>query len=137
MLQRIGISLDDHLLERFDERIARRGYENRSEAVRDLIREALIEEEWEKTSRDAVGAVLLVYAHEPMDLSQRLTEIQHSEYGIISSSLHVHLDEHHCLEILVLRGPSRKIKDLADHLIAVRGVKHGRFFPTTTAKDLP
>jgi len=137
MLQRIGISLDAHLLERFDLLIGRRGYENRSEAVRDLIREALVEEEWKGTSRDAVGAVFLVYAHEPMDLSQKLTEIQHSDFGLISSSLHIHLDEHHCLEILVLRGPSRRIRELAGRLIAVRGVKHGRFVPTTTAKDLP
>jgi CopG family nickel-responsive transcriptional regulator len=137
MLKRVGISLDGGLLRRFDRLIARQGYENRSEAIRDLIREALVEEAWSGSQRDTVGAVFLVYAHEPMDLSQRMTEIQHENVNLISSSMHVHLDRHHCLEILVLRGPGRRIRTLADRLISTRGVKHGRFVPTTTGKDLP
>ena len=96
----------------------------------------LVEEEWSESRRDTVGAVFLVYAHEPMDLSQRMTEIQHDNVGLISSSMHVHLDRHHCLEILVLRGPSRRIRALADRLISTRGVKHGRFFASTTGKNL-
>lgn len=136
MLRRVGISLEDRLLDRFDRLIARRGYENRSEAIRDLIRDTLVEEDWRQARGDAVGAVFLVYAHEPMDLSQRLTEVQHESFGLIASSMHVHLDAHHCLEILVLRGPARRIRAMADRLISTRGVRHGRFVATTTGKGL-
>ena len=101
---RFGISIDERLLNRFDTLIEEKGYINRSEAIRDLIRNALVEEEWAKENREAVGAVSLVYDHHTRDLSEKLTEHQHSHHKEIISALHVHLDAHRCLEAVVLKG---------------------------------
>jgi CopG family nickel-responsive transcriptional regulator len=133
---RFGISADERLLERFDALIAAKGYVNRSEAVRDLIRNALVEEQWSSGEGVAVGTVTLVYDHHSTDLSDKLTEHQHSHHESIISTLHIHLDAHHCLEVVVLRGPSAEIKRLADELIGTKGVKHGKFVATTTGVDL-
>lgn len=136
MIERIGVSLDKALLEQFDRLIASKGYSNRSEAVRDLIREKLVEQEWAAPKGEAVATVLLVYEHETMDLSQRLTELEHDQFHAVVASLHVHMDEHNCLEILVLRGPGREIQKLGERLISLRGIKHGRFVPGTTGKTI-
>ena len=136
MVERIGISLEEKLLKRFDKLIRAKGYSNRSEAVRDLIREKLIEEEWSAPKGEAVATVLLVYAHETTDLSQRMMKLEHSEFHRVVASTHVHLDHENCLEILILRGPGREIKRLGERLISMRGVKHGRFIPGTTGRKL-
>lgn len=133
---RFGISADERLLQRFDALIAEKGYVNRSEAVRDLIRNALVEEEWEVGENEAVGTVTLVYDHHTSDLGERLTEHQHSHHHEIISSLHIHLDAHNCLEVVVLRGKAREIGALASALIGTRGVKHGKFVATTTGEDV-
>jgi CopG family nickel-responsive transcriptional regulator len=134
---RFGISMDDRLLEKFDRLIESKGYSNRSEAVRDLIRNALVDEQWAKNEREEmVGAVSLVYDHHTRDLADKLTEHQHSHHRHIISALHVHLDAHHCLEVVVLKGPSGEIRRLADELIGTKGVKHGRLMTTTTGKDI-
>jgi CopG family nickel-responsive transcriptional regulator len=135
-LVRFGISINDRLLNRFDALIAEKGYVNRSEAIRDLIRNALVEEEWAREDVEAVGTVSLVYDHHTRDLSDKLTEHQHSHHKEIISALHVHLDEHHCLEVVVIRGKARNIKHLADELIGTKGVKHGKLMTTTTGKGL-
>lgn len=135
-VERIGISIDSSLLERFDGFIARRGYTNRSEAVRDLIRDKLVEEEWTGGKKEAMGALTLVYNHASRELAQRLTESQHKNLATIISSLHVHIDEHNCLEVLILRGKGSEIKGLGDRLISTRGVKHGKLTLTTTGKGL-
>ena len=133
---RFGVSTDERLLEKFDALIAEKGYVNRSEAVRDLIRNTLVEDHWADTEAEAVGTVTLVYDHHSTDLSDKLTEQQHSHHEEILSTLHIHLDTHHCLEVIVLRGRAGEIKRIADVLIGTKGVKHGQFVATTTGDDL-
>jgi CopG family transcriptional regulator, nickel-responsive regulator len=133
---RFGVSLEEALLRRFDRMIARKGYANRSEAIRDLIREAFVREQWETGTAEAVGTITLVYNHDTRDLADRLTDLQHAHFGLIVSTLHVHLDAHHCLEVLVLRGKAADLKRIADRLIGTRGVKHGTFSATAEGKQL-
>jgi CopG family nickel-responsive transcriptional regulator len=133
---RFGISIDERLLKKFDALIDEKGYINRSEAIRDLIRNALVEEEWARENQEMVGTVSLVYDHHTRDLSDKLTEHQHSHHKEIISALHVHLDDHHCLEVVVLKGKARKIKKLAEELIGTKGVKHGKLMTSTTGKGL-
>jgi CopG family nickel-responsive transcriptional regulator len=133
---RFGVSIDERLLNRFDELIEHKGYVNRSEAVRDLIRSALVEDQWSRSDDEIVGTVTLVYDHHTRELSHRLTEHQHSHHQAILSTLHIHLDSHHCLEVVVIRGRAEQVKRLADELIGTKGVKHGKLVTTTTGKDL-
>ena len=134
---RFSISTDERLLERFDTLSEAKGYVNRSEAIRDLMRNALVEEQLAADEGDAVGTVTLVYDHHFSDLSDKLTEHQHSHHEAIVSTLHIHLDAHNCLEVVILRGRASEIKRLADGLIGTKGVKHGRFVATTSGNDLP
>ncbi len=131
-LARFGVSIEQSLLERFDRLIADKGYVNRSEALRDLIRNALVEDQ---ISRDAttatVGTVTLVYDHHTRDLADKLTEHQHSHHDAIISALHVHLDAHHCLEVVVVKGTAAEVTRLADELLGTKGVKHGKLVLTT------
>ncbi len=129
---RFGVSIEERLLERYDALIAEKAYVNRSEAIRDLIRAALVNEQWEAGTERAIGTVTLVYDHHASDLADKLTEHQHSHHQEIVSTLHVHLDVHHCLEVVVLMGAAREIKRIADELIGTKGVKHGKFVATTT-----
>lgn len=133
---RFGISLDEKLLENFDALIEEKSYMNRSEAIRDLIRASLVEERLGSENQEAVGTVTLVYNHHVRDLSDKLTEHQHSHHEQIVSSVHVHLDAHNCLEVLIIRGEVRAIKKIANELIGVKGVKHGKLVLTTTGEDL-
>ena len=131
-LVRFGISIDQSLLESFDRLIAGKGYNNRSEAIRDLIRNALVEDQVDReTETPTVGTVTLVYDHHTRDLSDKLTEHQHSHHQAIISALHVHLDAHHCLEVVIVRGTAAEVKRLADELIVTKGVKHGKAVMTT------
>jgi CopG family nickel-responsive transcriptional regulator len=136
MVERIGISLDRKLLAQFDKLIAEKGYSNRSEAVRDLIREKLIEQEWALPKGETVATLLLVYEHETMELSRRLARIEHEAFHHVVATLHVHMDHENCLEVIVMRGPGRELKELGDRLISLRGVKHGTFIPSTTGKNV-
>ncbi len=137
MLQRIGISLEDGLLERFDALIEEKGYVNRSEAVRDLIRGELVHREWSLSSSEAdrVAVVTLVYDHDSASLAQKLTHIQHENHLAVVSSLHVHMDPHNCLEVLVLRGKAKDILRMGEGLASTRGVKFGKVVPATTGND--
>ncbi len=135
-LTRFGISIDTKLLDRFDRLIAVKGVANRSEAIRDLIRAALVEAEWEHSDSETVGTVTLVYNHHTRDLSEKLDHLQHEHHSAIVSTIHVHLDPHNCLEVLVVRGKSDEIKKIADVLIGTKGVKHGKLTMTTTGKGL-
>lgn len=129
---RFGISIDAKLLESFDTHIEQKGYANRSEALRDLIRASLIDVKWENGEEEMVGTVTLVYNHHVRDLSDKLTEHQHVHHQQIVSTLHVHLDAHNCLEVLVIRGKAREIRKISDELIGVKGVKHGKLVMTAT-----
>ena len=133
---RFGVSLEENLLAQFDRVITRKGYTNRSEALRDLIRESLVREQWELGTEEAVGTLTLVYSHDVHELADKLTDLQHAHYRTIVSTLHVHLDPHHCLEVLVLRGKAKELKAIADRLIGTRGVKHGTFSATTEGRAL-
>jgi CopG family nickel-responsive transcriptional regulator len=134
-LVRFGVSIDDELLERFDRQITQKGYTNRSEAIRDLIRDDLVTEEWAR-NEETVGTITIVYDHHTRELSETLTHLQHSFEGRIMSVLHVHLDHHNCLEVLVVRGRSQRLKAFADRLVGIRGVKHGKLTMTTTGEHL-
>jgi CopG family nickel-responsive transcriptional regulator len=138
MLQRIGISLEDDLLERFDALIADKGYVNRSEAVRDLIRGELVQRDWSASGSDEerVVVVTLVYDHDSSSLAQKLTHIQHENHLAVVSSLHVHMDAHNCLEVLVLRGRADQIVHMGEGLVSTRGVKFGKVVPATTGQNL-
>ncbi len=134
-LTRFGISIDERLLERFDGMINNKGYDNRSEAIRDLIRNALVEEEWGDAEQQTVATVTLVYDHHTRDLADKLTEHQHSHHEEIISTLHIHLDHHHCLEVVVIKGQAERVKRIADELIGTKGVKHGKLVATTTGQN--
>jgi CopG family nickel-responsive transcriptional regulator len=133
---RFGVSLDSDLLEKFDALCEERCYQTRSEAIRDLIRKDLVQKEWEDQNQEVTGTMTLVYNHHQSDLAQKMTEIQHQALDIIITSLHIHIDAHNCLEVLVLRGPVRDIRNIAQRLTATRGVKHGKLSLSTTGKDL-
>ena len=135
-LSRIGVAIDSELLRKFDELIEQRGYTNRSEAFRDLIRDELVERAWEEPEAAVVGTVTLVYDHHVRLLSERLTDLQHDFHHNILSTLHVHLDHDNCLEVLVVKGKARDVKKIADALIATKGVKHGRLTITTSGAGL-
>jgi len=133
---RFGVSLDEGLLEKFDQLIARKGYTNRSEAIRDLIRDSLVQAEWEVGGGETIGTITIVYSHHTREISDTLTHLQHRYYRSIVSTTHIHLDEHNCLEVLIVRGKGKEIKEIGDRLIGARGVKHGKLSLTTTGKDL-
>ena len=125
-LSRIGVSLDSELLRRFDRFIAQRGYENRSEAFRDLIRDRLVGSAVVSPDAMVVGTVTLIYGHHTRLLPEKLTDIQHENHEVVISTLHAHLDHDTCLEVIALRGKSRSVQELADRLISTKGVQHGR-----------
>ena len=135
-LIRFGISLDNVLLERFDGLIGKKGYASRSEAIRDLIRDSLVMEEWESSSSETMGSITIVYSHETRELTDALTDLQHHYFNSIISSMHIHLDEHNCLEVIVVKGRAKDIKAIADRLIGTKGVKHGKLSITTSGKHL-
>ena len=135
-VKRFGISLDSSLLKSFDRHIAKKGYANRSEAIRDLIRDSLVKEEWEHGNKETVGAITIVYSHDTRELTDTLTDIQHNFHTSIISSMHVHLDHHNCLEVIIVKGGGKEIKKIADRLIGKKGVKHGKLSLTTTGKRL-
>lgn len=134
-LVRFGVSLDEGLLKAFDRHIERRKYTNRSEALRDLIRDNLVGEEWDE-NKETVGTITFVYDHHVRDLTRKLTHIQHDYQGHVLTGMHVHLDHNHCLEVLVVKGRASDIRKVADALVSVKGVKHGKLTMTTTGKGL-
>jgi CopG family nickel-responsive transcriptional regulator len=122
---RITISLEPDLLAELDRFLERKGYQNRSQGIRDIVRGRFVQEEWETGNRQTVATVNLVYDHHKRELMERLAHLQHEHLDTIVSALHVHLDHQHCLEVLVLRGPGRELRALGDALIATKGVIHG------------
>lgn len=135
-LVRFGVSISEGLLEAFDKLIAQKGYHNRSEAIRDLIRNQLVEMRWEKEDEEVAGTVTLIYDHHVRGLNDLLLELQHDYHDLILSTMHMHLDHHNCLEVLAVRGTAREVHEVAERLISVKGVKHGKLTITSTGKDL-
>ncbi|HYT89501.1 MAG TPA: nickel-responsive transcriptional regulator NikR [Gemmataceae bacterium] len=134
-LTRISISLESALLEAFDAHLTTKGYANRSEAMRDLIRDRLVREQGQHAEGEQVAVVTLVYDHHARELAARLIDKQHHHHDLVVSSLHVHLGERHCLEVSVLRGPSAAVQHLGDDLLATRGVLHGEITFTSGEGD--
>lgn len=135
-LVRFSISLDSELLADLGRMVEKSGCQNRSEAIRDLIRERLVEEEWKDENRETVAVLALVYDHESREISEIINRIQHENFRLIVSSTHIHMDEHNCLEAVIMRGKSRLIRKTADELLGLRKVKHGKLLMTTTGRDL-
>lgn len=133
-LVRFGISLEKSLLARFDDFIHRRKYTNRSEALRDMIRQELLRQEWE-AGGDVAGAITFVYDHHTRELMNKITDIQHDSQDLIISTQHIHLDHHNCLEIVAVKGRMKKVMKLADSLKAIKGVRHCALSMTGSAEE--
>jgi len=131
-IERVGVSLDKRLLSAFDKLIAKQGYGSRSEAIRDLIRRQISSERLSNPKAKAVAAVFLVYDHHSTKLMDKLTHLQHSHILQTISSMHIHLDEHDCLEVIVLRGQVGEINKMAENIVSLKGVKLGRINLVTT-----
>jgi CopG family nickel-responsive transcriptional regulator len=136
VLSRIGIALDSDLLKRFDRLIGHRGYTNRSEAFRDLIRDQLVSEKTAAPNASVVGTVTLIYDHHASGVSEKLTELQHAHHELVVSTSHAHLDHDSCLEVLIVHGKSARVSQFADRLIGLKGVRHGRLVMTVPASAI-
>ena len=134
-MERFSISMEDDLLGKFDRHLKERGYSNRSEAVRDLVRKALIDEEW-SAGEEVIGVITLVFDHHQRKLQDKLTELQHDHHDMIISSTHVHLDHHNCLEVIIVKGEAGSVRELANRLKATRGVKSSELASASTGKKL-
>jgi CopG family transcriptional regulator, nickel-responsive regulator len=134
-IERVGVSLDKELLAEFDALIADKGYGNRSEAVRDLIRAKLTETALESPDAEGIGSVFLIYDHHVSKLAEQLIQLQHSHLLKVITSIHVHLDHHNCLEVIIIKGRVREIQKLADKMASLKGVKHGRLTLTAAGND--
>ncbi len=122
-LERVGVSLDKNLLSQFDDLIAGQGYSNRSEAIRDLIRDRLDQEQLSDPASQAVAGIFLVYDHHSTQLSNKLIELQHNHLLGVIASTHIHLDHHNCLEVIFVKGKVTDIQKLADQMGSLKGVK--------------
>jgi CopG family transcriptional regulator, nickel-responsive regulator len=132
-LARFGVSADDELLESFDSLTAKQGYKTRSEAICDLMRDALVRSRVEtepEGKTEVLGSLSLVYDHHATDLTDRMTEIQHLHHDLVISVLHVHVNHDDCMEVIALRGQAREVRSLAESLLSLKGVKHGKLFVT-------
>jgi len=133
---RFGVSVPEELLERFDRIIEEKGYVNRSEAIRDLMRDFIIRHEWETGDTEVAGTITMLYNHDEADVVKELLDLQHEYLDEIVSSIHVHMDEHNCLEVVIVKGKASRIKEIADRLLSLKGVKHGKLVMTGTGKEL-
>ncbi len=137
-LSRFGVSAEEDLLASYDQLIAGQGYATRSEALRDLMREALVKERIEKqpAGAEVLGSLTLVYDHHARDLAERMADIQHDHPGLVVSVLHVHISHDDCMEVIVLRGKIKEVRSLSDALLSLKGVKHGKLFVTLPAQEI-
>lgn len=133
---RFSVSMSQDLLKKFDKMIKEKMYENRSKAIRDLIRDFIVEQEWERAEKEVMGSLTILYDHEKRGLVDRLIDLQHERYANILSSMHVHIDERNCIEVLVIKGPPDEVKKISDKLLSCKGVKHGKLVMTSTGKEI-
>jgi len=133
-VERFGVSIEEELLTWFDAMVETRGYSSRSEAIRDLIRHEMVKKEWDDPNAEVIGTVTIVYEHHAHELANMMAEVQHQYHDCIICSTHIHLDAHNCLEVVIVRGQSNRVKMIANTLISTRGVKHGELVSTTTGK---
>ena len=134
---RFGVSLNPSLLRELDRMVRKKGFQSRSLAISEMIRDQLVEHYQELGDSQVMGTITLVYDHHRPQVQKTLTDLQHKHLHTIISTLHVHLDHDNCLEVLVVRGRASLVRSVADHLIAAKGIKHGKLTLTTTGKDLP
>ncbi len=134
-VSRFSISLEPELLEKFNKIIKEKGYGSRSEAIRDLIRDKIVEEKWER-GEEVVASLTLVYDHDVRGVTDKLTDLQHHYAGHMVSSMHVHLSGRSCMEVLVLRGRAEVVKKISEELLSSKGVKHGSLVITGLAEEL-
>jgi CopG family nickel-responsive transcriptional regulator len=137
LVSRFTVSIPPLLMEQLDRMTHEKGYEHRSQAVADMIRDEWIAHSQKNGNEEIAGTITLVYDHHKQNVQATLTDIQHDHHELILSAMHVHLDHHNCLEVLAVKGKARAIKSIADQLIAAKGVKHGKLIVTTTGKDMP
>lgn len=130
-LKRFGVSIEEELLEKFDE-LNKNRYSNRSEAIRDLIRTRLLKEEYHREDRLVIGSLTLFYEHHHQGLTEKMTEIQHNDHHLFRSNLHIHLDHDYCLEVIIVKGKYQELKDVSQKLIGLKGVKHGQLTVAST-----
>ncbi len=135
-ITRFGVSIENKLLEKFDHLISARGYQNRSEAIRDLIRNELVNQQWGDDEAESVGTITIIFDHHVRELTEMLTNVQHQFKEQIIAATHIHLDHHNCLEMIAVKGKTAAIRKIADKLISLRGVKHGKLVMTTTGKNV-
>ena len=133
---RFTVSIPPKLMTQLDKMLHEKGYDNRSQAIADMVCDQLVEHEQKSGSGEIAGTITLVYDHHKQNVQAALTDIQHDHNDVIISTMHVHLDHHNCLEVLVVRGNAQVIKKIADALIAAKGVKHGKLTVTTTGKNI-
>jgi CopG family transcriptional regulator, nickel-responsive regulator len=133
---RFGVSIDEKLLAKFDTHISDKGYVNRSEAIRDLIRDMLVSHQIENPDAESFGTLTIIYNHHHGEISDRLNHVQHDYFHNIVSTTHIHLDSHNCLEVLILKGKAGQLKSLADMILSIKNVKHGKFVIASTETDL-
>ncbi|OFX13784.1 MAG: nickel-responsive regulator [Armatimonadetes bacterium RBG_16_58_9] len=135
-VERFGVSMEEDLLTRFDTMVESRGYKSRSEAIRDLVRQEIVKDEWSDPDAEVVGTITIVYEHHEHELSNLLADLQHQYHEFILCSTHIHLDPRNCLEVIIVRGSSSRVRYIANTLISTRGVKHGRLVSTTTGANV-
>ena len=132
-ITRFGVSIEPDLLKKFDSLIKKEGYANRSEAIRDLIRKNLIDKKQRDPNQNAIGTLTMVYNHHTGNLTNKLLDLQHRHHDAILTTSHVHIDHHNCLEVLVLKGKTKNIQQLADAIKSLKGIKHGELVLTTSS----
>ncbi len=133
---RFGVSVPEELLGKFDKIIEEKGYVNRSEAIRDMMRDFIVRHEWETGDSEVAGTITMLYNHDEAEVVKELLDLQHEYLGEIISSLHVHMDKHNCLEVVIVKGKASRIKEIADRLLSLKGVKHGKLVMTGTGREL-
>ena len=132
-ITRFGVSIAPDLLDKFDKIIKKKGYNNRSEAIRDIIRKSIVKEDTISPDSDAIGTLTMIYDHHEGALTNKLLDLQHQHHNEILSTTHIHIDHHNCLEVLVLKGKTGEIKKLADNIKALKGIKHGELVLTKSS----
>ena len=132
---RFGVSLEPEMLKKFDKLIRKKGYGSRSEAIRDLIRDETVKQILENENEPVVGTLTIVYDHDASNVTNKLLDVQHRHHKNISSTMHLHLDEHNCLEVLVVSGKVKDVQSIADSITSIKGVKHGKLTVTKKGFD--
>lgn len=136
-LERIGVSLPSNLLQRFDEILSKRGYSSRSEGIRDAIREYIIDYEWiSEVHGDRIGVISLIYDHNQRGVGDSLMDLEHEFVGIVVSTLHIHLDEDNCLEVILIKGDAEHIREIRERITALKGVKYVKLTTVSPGKGL-